>query len=298
MKYVLAILILLAASVIPSYSQEEEITYVTIFRSIQLINMQTAEVIPQKGFDFSIRHRFGMIGADSSVYQQFLGLDLPANIRFGFAFPILKNLYVGAGRTKTGKTIDLEAKYLFLRQTEDNKMPFSIAAYFNTGIMTDKFPKVPDYAYFSDNTTPFEYKFSHRLGYNIQLIFARKFSERISFQIAPVLIYKNLVAAGAENHTFSIPVGGAIKTSLKSSVIFEYAYRFNNRPEHNDYPLSIAWESGTVGHTFQIVISSSNELLEQETYTKKSFNYLKGNFALGFNMRRVFWYKKKKLPPQ
>lgn len=277
-----------------SYAQEEKSYVFNTFRSIQLINMQTTEVIPQKGFDFSIRHRFGMIGADSSMYQQFLGLDLPANIRFGFAFPILKNLYVGAGRTKTGKTIDFEAKYLIFRQTEDNKMPLSIAAYFNMGIMTDKFPKVPNYAYFSDSITPFEYKFSHRLAYNIQVIIARKFSERISFQIAPVIIYKNYVPANAENLTFSIPVGGSIKTGLKSSVIFEYAYRFNNRPGNNDYPLSIAWESGTVGHTFQIVISSTSELLEQDAYTKKSFNYLKGNFALGFNMRRVFWYKKKK----
>ena len=298
MRYIFSLLIFFSATVFLAFSQEEEKSYVGIFRSIQLINMQTTEVIPQKGFDFSIRHRFGMIGADSSVYQQFLGLDLPANIRFGFAFPILKNLYVGAGRTKSGKIIDLEAKYLFLRQTDDNKMPLSVAAYFNTGIMTDKFPKVPDYAFFSDNTTPFEYKFSHRVSYNVQLIIARKFSERISFQIAPVFIYKNLVPAGAENHTFSIPVGGAVKTGLKSSVIVEYAYRFNNRPQNHDYPLSIAWESGTVGHTFQIVISSSSEMLEQEAYTKKGFNYLKGNFALGFNMRRVFWYKKKKLPPQ
>ncbi len=297
MKRILILLVLLFSEITSTFSQEEEKSYETIFRSIQLINMQTTEVIPQKGFDFSIRHRFGMTGFDSTSYKQLLGLDLPANIRFGFDFPILKNLYVGAGRTKNGKTIDLETKYLFLRQTEDNLMPFSAAAYFSTGIITDDFPKVPDYAFLADLITPFKYRFNHRLSYNVQMIFARKFTERLSFQIAPVWIYKNLVSAGAENQTFSLPIGGAIKVGLKSSVVFEYAYRFNNRPVNNDYPLSIAFESGTAGHTFQIVISSTGELLEQDAYTKTSFNYMKGKFALGFNIRRVFWYKKKKFAP-
>lgn len=147
MKPAFLITILMFVGITSSFSQGEERSYVTTFRSIQLINMQTTEVIPQRGFDFSIRHRFGMTGFDSTSYKQLLGLDLPANIRFAFDFPILKNLYVGAGRTKNGKTIDLETKYLFLRQTEDNLMPFSVAAYFSTGIMTDAFPRVSDYSY-------------------------------------------------------------------------------------------------------------------------------------------------------
>lgn len=275
-------------------SQEEKSYVFNTFRSTQLINTQTTEMIRMKGWDFSIRHRFGVIGLDSTIYQEFLGLDLPANIRFGFDFPITERLYAGFGRTKNGKTVDIEAKYLLLRQTEENEMPISVAFYFNSAIMTDKFPKVPKNAFFSDSTTAFSYKFNHRLSYNTQLIIARKFTEKISIQLSPVFIYKNLVLPGEDNYTFSLPIGGAIKTGLNSSFTFEYAYRFNNKPEKNDYPLSIAWESGTVGHTFQIVVSSSNELIEQDLYTNKSFNYLIGNFALGFNIRRTFWYKKKK----
>lgn len=278
-------------------SQEEKSYVFNTFRSTQLINAQTTEMIPVKGWDFSIRHRFGIIGIDSSIYQEFLGLDLPANIRFGFDFPITERLYAGIGRTKNGKTIDVEAKYLILRQTEENEIPISIAFYFNSAIMTDKFPKVPKNAFFSDSTTAFSYSFNHRLSYNSQLIIARKFTERISIQLSPVLIYKNLVAPGEDNYTISLPVGGALRTGLNSSFTFEYAYRFNNRPKENDFPLSIAWESGTVGHTFQIVVSSSGELIEQHLYTNKSFNYLKGNFALGFNIRRTFWYKKYKTNP-
>ncbi len=293
-KYILLFFIPIYLNAI---SQEEKSYVFNTFRSTQLINSQTTEMVKMKGWDFSIKHRFGVIGMDSSIYQQFLGLDLPANIRFGFAFPITERLYVGCGRTKNGKTVDVEAKYLLLRQTEENKIPISLAIYFNTAIMTDKFPRVPSNAYFSDSTTAFSYKFNHRLSYNTQIIIARKITEKISFQISPVFIYRNLVPVGEDNYSMVVPLGGSIKTGLNSSVVFEYAYRFNNHPLKDDYPLSLAWESGTVGHTFQIVISSSNELIEQDLYTKTSFNYLLGNFALGFNLRRTFWYKKKKTNP-
>lgn len=291
MKNNLSIILLLCC--IPCFSQEKELVYGT-FRGSQLINSPTIEVVSKKSYDFTIRHRFGMIGPDSSAYQQFLGIDLPANIRFGFAFPITEKITIGLGRTKNGKTVDTDLKYLLLRQTEDNSIPVSAAIYFSAAMMTDKFSKVPEYAFFNDSVTPFEYRFEHRFSYITELIIARKFGENLSMQIVPLLVYKNLVNPGNENQTFVISIGGGYKIGLQSSVIFEYAYRFNNRPAENAYPLSIGWEFGTVGHIFQLVVSTSTELIEQDIYTKKSFNYFKGNFALGFNIRRTSWSKKYK----
>lgn len=272
-----------------SFAQETKPYVFNIFRSTQLVNVQTTEVLSPGGFEFVITHRFGMIGTDKSIVKQFLGLDLPSNIRIGFALPLTERLYIGCGRTKHNKTVDAEGKYLLFRQTEDNEMPVSIAAYFNGAVGTDEFPDVPAGAYFSDSITPFSYKFPHRLSYNSQIIIGRKFTEKFSFQLAPVFIYKNLVNPGDDNYTIALPVSGIFKTGTNSSLIFEYAYRFNNRPAYNAYPLSIAWEFGTVGHIFQIVISSTNEIIEQDIYTKNSFNYLKGNFTLGFNIKRTFW---------
>lgn len=278
-----------------SFSQEEKEYVFGTFRSSQLVNMQTTEMVQPKSFEFTIRHRFGMIGPDSSAYEQFLGLDLPANIRFGFSIPISQKINIGLGRTKNEKTYDVELKFLLLRQTEDNKTPLSAAAYFNAAVKSNRFPKVPEYAFFNDGITPFNYKLNHRILYSSQLILARKFSEKFSLQITPSWIYKNLVSPGKENHTVTVPVGCSYKTGLHSSFVLEYAYRFNNRPDDDDYPFSIAWEMGTVGHIFQLVVTSSSELVEQETYTKNGNNYFKGNILLGFNIRRTFWKKKSKM---
>ena len=91
------------------------------FKNKQLINTQTT-VIPD-GFDFTIQHRFGQIALDESFYEEFLGFDLPANIRFSLSYKLNDRLYVGLGRTRVGKTVDFEGKYLICEQNNDGSIP-------------------------------------------------------------------------------------------------------------------------------------------------------------------------------
>ncbi len=264
------------------------------FRSTVLINSQTTMMPPKTGWEFNIRHRFGAVKVDKTFLKNFLGTDLVANIRFGFVFPLGDKTFVGIGRTKFGKTYDLEVKRLILIQTIDNKIPVTLAAYFNTNYMSDDFAPVPKYSFFGDGTTPFEYKQKHRLSYNSQLIISRKFGKRFSAELNPVFIYRNLVAPGQDNHTLNLTAGLAFKTSTNASLLAEYSYRFNNKPENGYFPLSLGVEFGTVGHAFQIVVSSIRDLQEQLIYSSETTNYGKGEFLFGFNIKRTFWYKKKK----
>ncbi|MCC7302613.1 MAG: hypothetical protein IT233_08225 [Bacteroidia bacterium] len=272
-------------------SQSSEPVFGT-FRGNTLINLQTTEGVSPRSFDFTIKHRFGGIGFDSSAWQQFFGLDLPANIRFGFGLPINSRLSVGAGRTKYGKTVDVEVKYVLLQQTEDGKRPVSLAAYFNTAIRTGKFPKVPEEAYYADSVTPFKYEFPHRFLYNTQLIVARKMSEKLSLQLVTGMVYRNLSEPGVDNHTIYAGLGGVFRYKENAAILFEYTWTANRQPSNDAYPLSLGWEFGTAGHVFQIVISSSSELLEQDLYTIDNLDYLKGKFTLGFNIKRTTWIQK------
>lgn len=285
-KLILLACVTLSAEFI--FAQDEPIV---TFRTTHLINTQTVEMCPVGGPEFNIRHRFGIVGPDSTAFQQFLGLDLPANIRLGFAFPITERLSVGIGRTKMRKNIDGEIKFRLLQQTGDNRMPVTIVLYGNCGYRAERFPRVGTNSYFADSITPFEYKFEHRLAYNTEIIVARKFSDKLSLQLAGSFVYKNLVNPGEENATTSVIFSGAYATGTSSSLIFEYAYRFNNRPEDGNYPLAIGWEFGTVAHVFQLFLCSSSEIPEQDVYTINSGNYLKGKFAIGFNIKRIIWKK-------
>jgi len=272
-------------------SQDELYPVLETFRTTQLINAQTVEMLQTGGFEFKIQHRFGEIGFDERFYKEFLGLALPANIRLAFAFPISERFYAGIGWTKFKKTVDIENKVLVLKQTEENEIPVSIAFYLDVGIVTTQFPKVPGNALFSDSTTTFENKFAHRINYNTQIIIARKFTERVSFQISPVLICKNLEEVGKDNLTFAVPLSGRFKYSDNSSIIFEYAYIFNKSSNDFRDPLSIGLEIATSGHAFQLIMSSSNNILEQEIYTVNSSDYFNNNFHLGFNIKRMLFFQ-------
>ena len=145
------LLLLLFLSMIQAVGQEtdtESIYKENVFIATQLINTQTTGTLPKGGFEFKIQHRFGVIGTDESIYQQFLGFDLPANIRLALLFPFSDRWYIGLGRTKVDKTIDLESKYLLLQQTKDNRMPISMALYGNFMTRTEPFPDEPPNSFF------------------------------------------------------------------------------------------------------------------------------------------------------
>jgi hypothetical protein len=280
----------------PLYGQEtteEEAYKENVFLATQLVNVQTTETLPKGSFEFKIQHRFGIVGSDESLYQNFLGLDLPANIRLALLFPFSDRWYIGVGRTKVDKTIDFESKLLLLKQAKNQGSPISLAVYGNLMIRTDPFPDEPSNSFFSDSTTVFEYKFNHKLSYQAQVIISRKFGNRLSMQVSPVFIYENLVEPGRDNYTGAIPITGRFRFGLlNSSIIFEYAPVLNNHSDDFLNPVSIGAEFGTAGHVFQIMFSSSNYILEKNLYTRPSADYTDGKFTLGFNIKRTFWSKK------
>ncbi len=260
----------------------------------QLFNSQTNEVLPKRSMMFRIQHRFGVVGLDESFYKQFFGLDLPANIRLGYSIAVTKNLMLGFGRTKIDKVWDFEAKYAILKQTKDNKMPLSFSVYGNLGINSDDAPKVDSTLFFADSTTLYKHKFAHRITYDLQLIIARKFGKYGSVQITPTFIYRNLSAPGKTNYTFALPISGRVRVAPKTYVVLEYAYVFNNRGSQFRDPISLGVEISTLGHAFQVFVSSTDNLIGQDIYTDSSYDYTKGQFLFGFNITRKFWIKKKR----
>ena len=257
------------------------------FKNKQLINTQTT-VIPD-GFDFTIQHRFGQIALDDSFYKEFLGFDLPANIRFSLSYKLSDNLYVGVGRTRVGKTVDLESKYLICEQNNDGSIPFSLALFSSVGMRTQPFD-VNNNMFFADSVTPFNYLFAHKLDYNTQLILSKSITDKIAFQLSPTIIYKNLVRSDQNNFNLAVPFSGKYQYSFGSAVVFEYGYCFGRKGGVLAHPLSVGFEFGTAGHVFQLFMTNNSSLREVNLYTTNVYDYSKTEFLFGFNIRRVWWF--------
>jgi hypothetical protein len=277
------IIFILSLLLSPIFAQEEaqEKTSAPVrntFSTELLIENQTVATPYKGGLQLQIQHRFSPIETIHNLY----GIYGSANTRIGLNYGITDRLMIGAGTTKDYALQDLRWKYLILQQTENNSMPVSLSYYGN--IVADLRAEEN----FGPST---DFKQMHRLSYFTQLIVARKFSEKISAQIAPSFIYFNTVKrlsddVGYKNMNFGLHAGARANLFGNHSLMIEYDQLLTKQDtgEGLDQPkpnLAFAWEIGTATHSFQVFASNYNLIIDQYNllYSTTSRDYM-----FGFNI--------------
>jgi len=245
------------------------------FKSSRVINGQSMEMIGAGTLDFRILHRFGDISG--GAYEMF-GLDA-ASMRMGFDYGITKNFTVGVGRSTAKKELDGFVKYRILHQsTGAKKMPFSLL--YVGGITCDGM-KWAD--------TSIANYFSSRLAFYNQLIIGRKFSDRLTLQVSPTFLHRNLVDLASEpNDLYSVGVGGRIKLTQRIAITGDYFYVLNNTDETALNPLSLGVDIETGGHVFQLHFSNAGGMNERAFLADTKSAWSKGEIKFGFNLSRIF----------
>jgi hypothetical protein len=225
-----------------------------------------------------IQHRFSPIETIHNLY----GIYGSANTRIGLNYGITDRLMIGAGTTKDYALQDLRWKYLILQQTENNSMPISLSYYGNMVIDARD----------EENFGPYEeFKQIHRFSYFTQLIIARKFSEKISAQIAPSFIYMNTVKrysdeVGYKNMNFGLHAGARANLFGNHSLMLEYDQLLTkqdtgeelSQPKPN---FAFGWEIGTATHAFQVFASNYNLIIDQYNLL---YSNTSGDYLFGFNI--------------
>lgn len=271
-----------------SASSEKGEPVLATFKTTRIINAQTIETVKARTLDFRVSHRFGAIGSNSGGDAHNLyGFDVSSDIRLAFEYGITDRLTVGFGRSKRMENLQGLIKYRLLQQTTDNKIPFAVTLY-------------SDAAFSPEKDVDSNYvKWQHRLNYTTQLLIARKFSSGISFQLMPTWVHRNYVTYfDDENDLFSLGVGGRIKISKRSAIIFDYFHTFSKfRQNSGDYfyvankyypPLGLGWEIETGGHVFSIMFTNSAGIIESDFISNTTDSWLDGGFRFSFNISRNF----------
>jgi Membrane bound beta barrel domain (DUF5777) len=263
--------------------EEEETTDYTIatFKSNRVVNGQSVEMVAFGELLFIVQHRFGRISGGA---YEFFGLD-QSNTRLGLEYGITNRLNVGIGRSSFEKMFDGYLKYKLLRQSTGKlKMPLTLTLYANMAIKTLKWadPNRVNYA-------------SSRYYYTFQIFLARKLNSRLSLQLTPTLVHRNLVIATKDkNDVFTLGIGGRYKVSGSVSVNLEYFYVFpgqivskiNGETQKNALSVGVDIETG--GHVFQIMLTNSRGMVENQFITETTGSWGKGDIHLGFNIHRMF----------
>lgn len=247
------------------------------FGSELLIENQTI-ISPYKGgVVLQIQHRFSTIDNIHDLY----GIYGSSNTRLDLNYGITDRLMIGIGTEKDNKLQDINWKYAILRQTEDNSMPVSLSYFGNFVIDARK------EEFFGPSG---DFKQIHRLSYFTQFIVARKFSDRISAQIAPSFMYMNTVkrysdTEGYKNFNMGLHAGGRVNLFGNHSLLLEYDQLLTKQDTGADLKqprpnFAFAWQIGTATHTFQIMATNYSALNNQYNLVYNANN----KYMLGFNI--------------
>ena len=189
---------------------------------------------------------------------------------------------VGFSRSSFQKTYDFNTKYRLLRQREGGS-PVTIVgfnAFLINGNLDEDF--IPDL------------EFVDRLGYTTQLLVSRKFSERLSLEVAPTFFYDNYLPDTAgdqdqEKGQFSLGVGGRFKISKRLSLNVDYAAHLNRADDSAfENPLSIGVDIETGGHVFQLHFTNAQPSFENGFLGQANGSWSDGIVFFGFNLSRTF----------
>lgn len=257
---------------------ENDFTTNTFF-STRIVNGHSVEIPYPNNLIFVISHHFGSLNLGA---YELWGID-QAIIRLGLDYGINERLAVSFGRSNYEKTYDSFFKYKILRQTENDKTPLT-ATWFSGVYLKGIKWEIQDR----------DYLFLHRVSYVNQLLIARKFSEKLSVQLSPTWVHKNLVEKSKDfNDLFLLGVGSRVRLSKWISLTGEYYYRLNI-PEDDIYKnsFSLGFDFDTGGHVFQLHFTNSKPMFERGFLTETNGNWLKGDIYFGFNITRSFNFNK------
>jgi len=94
---------------------------------------------------------------------------------------------------------------------------------------------------------------------------------------------------------WALGAGGRVKLAKRVSLNAEYYYQFNPEPYmYQDVynPLSIGFDIETGGHVFQLIFTNSTAMIEKGFIGETTGSWGKGDIRFGFNISRVFSFKK------
>ena len=272
-----------------SIANNNSIIFAT-WKTMKLVNIHSTEIVKRNALDFRVTHRFGNIGAESGGgVHTFYGLDNSSDIRISFDYGLTEKWQIGIGRSKYKEIVDLSTKYKLLVQKE-KKAPLTIVAF---GAVSLTPQRDPDSRY-ND--------WQNRLTYFTQVLFARKFGQRLSIELAPGVIHRNMVTKVLdgngktltdENTNLTLSAGARYMITKRVGIIVDYVHTFsgfrsNFGPQNYYDPFGVGVEIETGGHVFHLTLTNAPAIIENAYMPETADSWAKGGIKLGFNISRVF----------
>lgn len=239
------------------------------FQSTGLIDNQTDRVFSKGTIEMTMNHRFGLVNGNNDM----IGIWAPANIRIALSYAVTDRITVGFGTTKDSRLLDFNLKGAIIKQTLDGTIPVNISYYGN--FTTDSREK--------ENF----YHTSDRWSFFNQIIISKYFSKTFSLQIAPSYSHYNRVASTMKNDMLAVSLGGRVTIMPNIAIIIDNSIPLTTFEKNTPKPgFGAGLEYSSYGHAFQLFVSNSKGIVNQQNYMFNQNEFFNGEFLIGFNITR------------
>ncbi|RYD77605.1 MAG: hypothetical protein EOP55_08940 [Sphingobacteriales bacterium] len=261
------------------------------FKSIHIVLSHSTETEKKHDLDLRIRHHFGDIGGEFGGAHTLYGLDVATDLFIGLDYGITDKLTVSIGRSKHDELFNGYLKYKLIEQGggKNGNNPLNITILGQMGwVARAPFTNTE----FSD--------YANRFSYFLQPIFSRRFSQRLSLQVAPAVLFrKNVVDPRDPENLLSVGFAGRFKLTKRLSFIADYTLINGlNRPtdlsQQYYNPLGIGLEIETGGHVFSLNFMNSEYISENSFIADTQKSWKHGGVRFGFTISRNFTLFKSK----
>jgi len=251
------------------------------FKDIRVVNLHSTETVAPRDLVFRISHRFGTLNSGG---VNLWGLD-NAVIRLSLEYGLHDRLMIGVGRSSNTKDYDFFAKAKLLRQsTGARKMPVSLL-YVASGVINGQ-----------EDPATFQRTTAQRMSFVHQLILGRKFNDRLSLEVVPTYVHRNLVETRDDlNDMLALGFAGRFKLNNRLAINAEYIMRnppsdAAQRARFDNFQdsFSVGLDIETGGHVFSLHVTNSQSMIEKGFIAETISSWEKGGIHFGFNISRVF----------
>ncbi|MEM9930392.1 MAG: DUF5777 family beta-barrel protein, partial [Bacteroidota bacterium] len=213
---------------------------------------------------------------------------------YGFSDAFTAGLYrtKGAGSSVAGnpglrQLVNGIGKLRLTRQQADGGSPISVTAMGLATMSAQEKLEGPG----SEGAIASFPEFGHRFAFHGQLIFARKFSDGFSLQVAPGYTHRNLVPFEDRNGMFSVSAATRVQVTRSMGIVADVALPLiDSRASGTGYhpAIGVGFEFETGGHVFQVNLTNATALMETDFIPYTTSDWAEGQFRIGFTISRWF----------
>jgi hypothetical protein len=237
--------------------------------------------IPQQGtWEVKFTHRFNQSITDGSLRDQWhslFGLDSNADVVFGAAWALRRDLQFSLARSNTNDTVEAAVKYVILQQAP--AVPVSITARGGIDWRTER-------------------NLDDRTSFFVQGILSRQFGSRAELLLLPTFATKagRAVSGGTSaalfENAFNVPIAFAYRIKTPTTLVVELIPPNQDLPDEidADFSWAVGIKRAIGGHWFEVLLTNNQSTLTDQyvtsTYQGSGLNL--DDVKLGFNIERRF----------